>query len=604
MLLGSGLIDDENFLRKLFYKHAFSSTLSMLGVMASTIANSIIAGRFFGSYGLAAMSVVAPLYLIYASIGALVGVGGSTLSAHALGQDDQRKSNVAFTCSLILCIIFSVVTTVLILTFEDRLLFLLGCTDATYYFSKSYSTIYVIGGIGTALFYLPYNFLKLVGKLKFLIMLFIGMAIENAVLDILFCSTMELGMSGIALGTVVSSIFTSIVGIVYLLRGKNLFKLVLDSKIVVKNTMIDLVKIGSPAMMNNLTWFLQMMLMNRLILSIASNVGLMSFSLVNTLEDIATVLLSGLSQATSSFVGVFWQEKDNVSLRRIEKLAHRISLTLIILLVAAVWIFPNAVCDIFGVTGYYERYQAIIAVKIVALSLIPEMWCLLLLVYYETIGFTTIANVISIFKTFVLVLVPAYLLSPIFGINAVWYSFLISGLGTILIVVVMLKFEQKPDRDKILLLDLTSERNGAFISFSVKSDVASITDSVEKIVEFCQQNHLSKKETMLVRLSMEEMMVSIRDHCLESDDKKMDLRILVTRDESEKPRELTLRIRYDGKVFDPLAYYENNQTESDEIESDDDTLGIKMILNAAREVHYKSTFGINNLAVVLDCEGD
>ena len=67
------LSDSEEFLNKVFNRHVSSSIISMFGVMASVMANSIIAGKFFGANGLAVRSVVAPIYSLFATVGALAG---------------------------------------------------------------------------------------------------------------------------------------------------------------------------------------------------------------------------------------------------------------------------------------------------------------------------------------------------------------------------------------------------------------------------------------------------------------------------------------------------------------------------------------------------
>ena len=85
------LSQNDNFLQRLFLVHVSASIISMFGAMANTIANSIIAGKFFGADGLAVMTVVAPFYSLFAAVGSLIGVGGSTLASYALGQDDQKK---------------------------------------------------------------------------------------------------------------------------------------------------------------------------------------------------------------------------------------------------------------------------------------------------------------------------------------------------------------------------------------------------------------------------------------------------------------------------------------------------------------------------------
>ena len=80
----STLSDNDIFLNKIFSKHVTLSIISTFGVMASIMANSIIAGQFFGADGLVVMSVAAPFYFIFATIGSLTGVGGSTLTSYAI----------------------------------------------------------------------------------------------------------------------------------------------------------------------------------------------------------------------------------------------------------------------------------------------------------------------------------------------------------------------------------------------------------------------------------------------------------------------------------------------------------------------------------------
>ena len=73
--------------------------------------------------------------------------------------------------------------------------------------------------------------------------------------------------------------------------------------------------------------------------------------------------------------------------------------------------------------------------------------------------------------------------------------------------------------------------------------------------------------------------------------------------------DIILRIRCGGVPFNPIEYYERHQAETaaagelDELdgllEGLDDSLGIAMIVAAAPVVDYKTTFGVNNLTILL-----
>lgn len=592
------LADSDNFIKKVFMQHVTSSVISMFGVMVSTMANCLITGNVLGAMGLAVMSVVTPVYFVFATIGALIGVGGSTLASYAIGQDDQDSANTALTLSVILVVGFSLITSVLGLSFMRPLLYLLGATDELYPMASAYSEIYILGGIGTAMFYLPYNFLKLMGRLRLLTGLFLGMAVLNVILDLLFLIQFRMGISGVAWGTVISSMIVAVGGTACLVRGQGAFQLVgLRGR---GKDILELMRLGTPAAMNNIATFLRSLLLNRIVLLTAGSIGLTAFSIVSTVGILSITVLSGLSQATVPFVSVFTSERDNVSVRRIEKQAFRLGLILMAVLTAIIIIFSEPLCQVFGVYDELTLSAASHAVELFAISLIPSVLCYIFIAYYQSAGFTWIANLMTVCRSFVFIILSAYLLAPLVGLFGVWISFAIAECLTLCtLFIILFSCRKQERRSSILLLDLKAEMNGSYISFVVKPETESIVESVGKIAVFCEQNNLGVKQTMLVRLSLEEMMVSIRDHCLlNMPEQTMDVRILVVPDSEKKNGIMViLRIRNSGPCFNPIGYYEKHKAQG--LIDEGDSLGIEMIIKAAESVNYKSTFGVNNLTVIL-----
>lgn len=590
------MYDNDIFLKKVFNKHVASSIVSMFGAMASVMANSIIAGKFFGAEGLAVMSIVAPFYSLFSTCGALAAVGGATLTSHALGRDDNNKANEIFTLSLFLCAAIYFVVAATCFIFLEPLLYLLGCSAKIFAAAYDYAEIYIILGFGTTIIYMPANFFKLIGKLKHLSEMFIGMAILNIILDIAFIKIFDMNVAGIALGTVISSIAATLFGMKFLLTGANSFKIV---RLTDFNSVKNLLKLGSPSALNNLMNFFRLLIMNRIIAAVAGDIGLAAFSVFSALEKFSLVVLTGLSQATSAFVGVFTKEIDTVSVRRIEKRAHIIGLILIFIMTFVIMVFPENICNLFGIYDGKKLFIASQAAYIFALSLPPSVFCFLMFSYYQAVGFTNLANILIFSRSFLFMVLPAYFLTPIFGLNAVWYSLTIASLSPLVIMLVAMPYYFRKGYSGIFLQDLTAEKNGNYISFAVNTNLNSIIDSVEKIADFCKKNNLNRKDIMLIKLSMEEMMISIVEHCFENiPDETMDVRILIVKNADDIM--IILRIRTSGKLFNPIDYYER-LSETDPLALGD-ALGIAMIIKAAGAVHYKTTFGINNLTVIIDRE--
>ena len=217
--------------------------------------------------------------------------------------------------------------------------------------------------------------------------------------------------------------------------------------------------------------------------------------------------------------------------------------------------------------------------------------------YYQSAGFTNLANILIFCRSFLFLVVPAYILTPIYGLSATWASLTIASISPLIIMLIAMPYYFKKGYSGVFLQDLHAEKDGTYISFAVKANVEAIVDSVDKISNFCKQNDLTKKEIMLVRLSMEELMMSIKEHCFEENvEETMDVRILIIRKKYDIM--IILRIRNGGKLFNPIDYYEKLQ--EDDPLAMGDALGIAMIIKAADAIHYKTTFGINNLTVMID----
>lgn len=588
------LSDNDIFLKKVFNKHVSSSIISMFGAMASVMANSIIAGKFFGSEGLAVMSIAAPIYSLFSTVGALAGVGGAILTSHALGSDDEKKANEIFTLSFFLSAGIYFFVALMCFMNLDRLVYFLGSSEEIFSAAYEYSEIYILLGFGTTIIYMPANFFKLIGKLKFLSTMFLGMAAANIILDVAFVKIFGMGIDGIAFGTVFSSIAATIFGMIFLVTGKNSFKFVRPQNLTLTK---NLLKLGTPSALNNLLNFFRLLIMNRIIAAEAGSLGLAAFSVFTSLEKFSLVILLGISQATAAFVGVFTKENDSISIKRIEKRAHILGFALILPLMIFIMIFPTEICNFFGIFDGYKLQVAENAAFIFALSLPPSVCCYLMFSYYQAAGFTNLANILIFCRTFLFLVVPAYFLAENFGINFVWYSLAIASLSPFLVMIFALPYYSKKNFAGIFLQKVYSENSMKSLSFTVKTNLNAIIDSVEKIGDFCKENNLARKDLMLVKLSMEEMMISIAEHCFqENSEEQMDARIIFMK--AADDLWIILRIRNGGKLFNPIEYYEH-LSEKDPLALGD-ALGISMIIKAADSVHYKSTFGVNNLTVIID----
>ena len=145
--------------------------------------------------------------------------------SHAIGRDDEKAANQSFTLSIILGAGIYFFVAAICFIFLDRFLYLLGSSEEIFYEAKKYAEIYIVGGFGITLMYLPYNFFKLIGELKLLKSMYLAMAVLNIFLDIFFVKVLNFGIEGIALGTVIATLGISLFGMKFLFVGESAFQL-------------------------------------------------------------------------------------------------------------------------------------------------------------------------------------------------------------------------------------------------------------------------------------------------------------------------------------------------------------------------------------------
>ena len=227
----TGLQDSTQFISDTFRRALIPAIFSMAGVMASTLANSLIAGNLLGDGVLAVLSIANPLYFLFATIGSLAGAGASSLAAWCIGRNDREGSNAAVTLAALLSLALSFLLALLGLLFLNPLVQLLGAEGELLTPTRQYVAIYLFSGIGIAGIYPPFFLLKLDGRHKLSMALFLGLAAACVGLELFFVTILDMGLSGVALGCTISNVSTALIGWAFLLSKKSSFRLCSPAKI-------------------------------------------------------------------------------------------------------------------------------------------------------------------------------------------------------------------------------------------------------------------------------------------------------------------------------------------------------------------------------------
>lgn len=584
------LLKNESLLKRFFGKYMITSVLSMLFLYAGSLIVTLLAGHFIGESGLSTMSLVSPVYLIYYTIGSILGIGGSVTASRLIGKEDTEGYKRVFTCSAFLMMILFVIITVLAYVFLKPIAEFLAGNSGEYQHVYDYLKLYIPGGGFTMLAYVPLYFLRIDGKPKLSSLLFLVFALLTVLLSWLYMSPLcHMGISGAALATSISMGVTALLGYVFLLRKNENLNFVPGSIKMenIKNIFIS----GTPNGSTNLLESARILLLNMLIIGIGAAIYLPCYTVVRNVTDLLGSVMIGVSSALMPFVGMFFGERDYGNVRSVFKLAFRIGLFIMIPLIIAVCIFPDVITAMFGV-----KDPVLVAADRYALPLS----CFGLLASYVNtvlIGFLTatkregLANFLVSLRLFVYLAVFAFLLSGFMGINGIWLSLSLTEISALLSYFIISAVVRRKHSEYDNFLLNTAYESGDDITFSVLNDVNDIVSASEKIGKFCSVHEIDTKTSMKVSLAIEEVLTILITHCLDKDKEQyIDIRIY------KMKQEVLMRFRYMGRIFDPTAYYEKNKENKD---MTDELLGLKLIVKSATLINFQQTLGTNSLMIVF-----
>lgn len=190
-----------------------------------SMVDTIIVGRFVSVSALAAVgSTGAMSFLI---LGFVIGItsGFSVVTAQRFGAQDEAGVRRSIATSIVLCVLFTVILTILSMWTANPMLQLMN-TPADIIEDASAYILIIYAGVGATMYYnMISGILRALGDSKTPLYFLILSSILNVVLDLIFIINFHMGAVGAAYATVLSQLVASIFCTFYTLKRYPILKL-------------------------------------------------------------------------------------------------------------------------------------------------------------------------------------------------------------------------------------------------------------------------------------------------------------------------------------------------------------------------------------------
>ena len=429
-------LDTDN-MRGLVWKLAIPSMLAQFVSVLYSIVDRMYIGNIpeIGEVALAGVGVCGPIVTLLSSPAFLVGIGGAPLVSIRMGQRNYRAAEaILANCFLMLTVIALGLTGVSLLI-KDYLLMWFGASETTFVYANQYITVYLLGTFFALMSTGMNQFIICRGFAKTGMASVVLGAVCNIVLDPIFIFTLDMGVPGAAIATVLSQMASCLFVLAFLFSKRPLILITFGRYHWF--IMRKVLTIG-------FTPFIIVAFDNILIISLNSVIQryggpeqgdmlLTCATIVQSFMLIITMPLSGITTGTQTILGYNLGARKPERIIRAEKNIVFLCLVFTTIMFVIAHTVPEYFVRIFTRDEEYVRVT-VDAIRVYTLGVIPLAVQYTIVDGFTGMGFSVAAISLSTFRKAIFFLC-VFCIPPIFGVEHVFYTEPVSDIVSVMLSV-------------------------------------------------------------------------------------------------------------------------------------------------------------------------
>ncbi len=283
---------------RLLFKLAVPSVIAQLVNLLYNMVDRIYIGHMadVGSLALTGVGVCMPVIMLVSAFACLVGMGGAPQVSICMGRKEHDKAEKIMGNCFTFLVTISVVLTVLLYIFGERLLLIFGASQNTIGYAVDYMKIYVLGTIFVQLALGMNMFITCQGFTKVSMLSVIIGAVMNIVLDPILIFGLNMGVKGAALATIISQAVSAVWVIAFLSGKKTGIKLKKKYFKIDFKVLLPCLALGVSPFIMQATESVISVCFNSSLLKYGGDVAVGAMTILSTVMQFSMLPLQGLTQ--------------------------------------------------------------------------------------------------------------------------------------------------------------------------------------------------------------------------------------------------------------------------------------------------------------------
>ncbi|WP_421300902.1 MATE family efflux transporter [Aeromonas veronii] len=408
-------------LSRLFWRYVTPTVAAMLITGIYVTIDGIFVGHVLGQDGMAGLMLAYPICAVLYAVGALIGMGASSLVSFYLGQGNPAKARHIVGNALVMVLLASALLSFIGIRYGEPMLAWMGAEGEIFTAGLSYLQAYAWLGVFAVLSMAFSSLLRNDGRPGFVTLIMVVGGLLNVLLDYLLMVVFPFGLAGVATATMLSQAVTGLACLWHFFTPRSQLRISWDTLRPDLRLMGETVRLGVSSFLMYLYLSVVLALHNKALLAVGTSLHVAAYGVISYTEAFFYLVFEGIAmgiQPIASFnAGAgHWRR-----VLRIRNLALGVTLGIALSAMIPLYLWPEAAVYLFAGDNSTLLPVASLGIWLYFWGLPMEGLLLVGATYFQAINRARIASLLTGGK---LVLIGGFLwgFSTLWGVPGVWLA--------------------------------------------------------------------------------------------------------------------------------------------------------------------------------------
>ncbi|MGL6005655.1 MATE family efflux transporter [Aeromonas sobria] len=408
-------------LSRLFWRYVTPTVAAMLITGIYVTIDGIFVGHLLGQDGMAGLMLAYPICAVLYAVGALIGMGASSLVSFYLGQGNPAKARHIVGNALVMVLLASALLSFIGVRYGEPMLAWMGAEGEIFTAGLAYLQAYAWLGVFAVLSMAFSSLLRNDGRPGFVTIIMVVGGLLNVGLDYLLMVVFPFGLAGVATATMISQAVTGLACLWHFFTPRSQLRISWDTLRPDFALMAETVRLGVSSFLMYLYLSVVLALHNKALLAVGTSLHVAAYGVISYTEAFFYLVFEGIAmgiQPIASFnAGAgHWQR-----VLRVRNLALGVTLGIALCAMIPLYLWPEGAVYLFAGDNATLLPVASLGIWLYFWGLPMEGLLLVGATYFQAINRARIASLLTGGK---LVLIGGFLwgFSTLWGVPGVWLA--------------------------------------------------------------------------------------------------------------------------------------------------------------------------------------